>query len=710
MGKKRKGEVNSTGCTWGWSYYYEIAMEYYREKGDLQVPFNYVTAEGVKLGSWISGQRKTHKGKRLSKEKVDLLEKIGMVWDPFDMKWNDFYRSAEAYYEENGNLLVPAKCITQDNKKLGLWISKQRALYKENKLVPNRIALLEKIGMIWHPVDMRWNEYYDQAADYYHDNGNLLVPQKYVTTEGIRLGYWINSQRKNYREKVLSKERIISLEKIGMVWDPADAQWNEYYNSLIAYCDAYGSSLVPLRYIDKENKQLGYWVSRQRSYNKSNKLSEKKKRLLEKVGMVWNPASMTWNEKYRIAKQYYNEYNNLRVSNSFFYKNINLGSWLQTQRCNYDKNLLDDNQIKRLNKIGMEWISTRSEDYIWERNYNTALEFFKKYKHLFIPTSYYSEDGVNIGRWLYDQKLKYKKDSLSEYKKNKLKLLDDSWLKPSNTKSSFPEHAVLFYVKKFFPTAMKLSMDTISEIDIYIRELKIGIEYDGPTHIRTVKKDIEKSRACEKQGIKLIRLRDCQCPIIKDNSYKITLEDTSFEALNAGIAELLDYLGVAAFEVDINKDYLAISDSYIKSIDLNWYNTYEKLEDYYRTYGNIDVPASFVTPDGIKLGRWISNMRQSVKNPSANGIRLNSNKIRLLDQLGMDWNPVETKWKRKYRLAEEYYYQNGNLLIPDKYITNDSIKLGRWIGTQRANYRKRKLSKRKTELLESIGMVWSLRR
>ena len=112
-----------------------------------------------------------------------------------------------------------------------------------------------------------------------------------------------------------------------------------------------------------------------------------------------------------------------------------------------------------LNEIGMEWVSTKTEEYIWEDNYNTVLEFYKKYKHIYIPTNYYSKDGVNVGRWLYDQKLKYKKNKLSEYRKNKLDMLDKSWLEPSNTKASFPEYAVLYYIKKYFPSATKLKTE-----------------------------------------------------------------------------------------------------------------------------------------------------------------------------------------------------------------------------------------------------------
>ncbi|MBQ7668021.1 MAG: helicase associated domain-containing protein [Clostridia bacterium] len=624
--------------------------------------------------------------------------------------WNKMYNLAVLYYNENGNLLVPNQYVADGNIKLGRWIGTQRKLYREKKLSKEKITLLEEISMVWDLFDLRWNEFYDLAVKYYEENGNLLIPLKYITNGDIHLGYWIGTQRRNYKEKSLSKEKIDLLEEIGMVWDLFDSQWNEYYNLLLDYYNKNGNSIVPIRYITEDNKQLGSWVSHQRRNYKVNKLSKEKIDLLEKIGMVWDPASMIWNETYIIAKQYYEENNNLNIPNDFFYKNVNLGSWVLTQRNNYNQNTLTDSQITMLNDIGMEWDPIRNNEYIWEHNYNTVLEFYKKYKHLYIPINYISKDGIHIGIWLYDQKLKYKKNKLNEYRKNKLDMLDKSWLEPSNTKSSFPEQAVLYYIKKYFPSATKLKTKEISEIDIYIPELKIGVEYDGPAHIRNLKRDIEKSNICKKQGIELIRIRDIECPIIDDDSYKIILKNNSFEALDDGIMELLEYLKISDININIRRDYFEISDNYIKSIDLNWYDMYEKLEEYYNEYGNINVPIYYKTSDGFMLGRWLSNIRNSVKHPSANGMRLNSNKIELLERLGIDWSPIETQWEKMYNLAKEYYNENGNLLIPDKYTTKENIKLGRWIGTQRGNYKKNILSKEKIELLEKIGMVWNLRK
>ncbi len=624
--------------------------------------------------------------------------------------WKRNYELAKQYYTDNGDLLIPSNYEINGNIKLGLWISHQRRDHKNGKLSVDKIELLEKIGMVWSVFDEQWFEYYDLAINYYNANGNLLIPLLYITNEGVKLGSWISTQRRLYKCGKLSNEKVSLLESIGMVWSVYDIKWYEYYNASVEYYNIHGNLLVPLRYTTNSNMKLGSWISHQRRSYKTGELSNDKIDLLEKIDMVWDGMRATWDEMYKLAQQYYEENNDLSISStSFTYHNASLGSWIVTQRNKYFKKTLSEKRIAMLNEIGMEWLYTNNPDYVWDKNYNTVLMFFSKYKHLYIPISYVSENGVRIGVWLYDQKLKYERNELSEARKRKLDLLDKTWLEPINTKSSFPEQAVLFYIKKAFPSATKLKSNEISEIDIYIPELKIGIEYDGPSHKNRVKADIKKSQVCNKLGIELIRIRDSVLPNINEKSYKIVLRDDSLEALGEGIIELLKYMRVTDIDVDIKRDYIKVSDNYIKSIDIDWYLKYEKLEDYYNKYGNINVPSNYKTSDGFSLGRWLSNIRSSIKHPNSQGVRLNSNKIELLDKLGMDWSPIETQWKRVYNIAKDYYNKHENLLIPNNYVTDDNIKLGRWISTQRYSYKENKLSEEKIYLLEKIGMIWSVR-
>ena len=80
-------------------------------------------------------------------------------------------------------------------------------------------------------------------------------------------------------------------------------------------------------------------------------------------------------------------------------------------------------------------------------------------------------------------------------------------------KTSFPEQAVYFYIKKKFPDAVnsyrEVFLNTM-EIDIYIPSIKTGIEYDGLAWHKddTLEKEVRKYELCKKNNIELIRLKE----------------------------------------------------------------------------------------------------------------------------------------------------------------------------------------------------------
>ena len=130
-------------------------------------------------------------------------------------------------------------------------------------------------------------------------------------------------------------------------------------------------------------------------------------------------------------------------------------------------------------------------------------------------------------------------------------------------KTSFPEQAVFYYVKKGFPDAISGYKDCFNngmELDIYIPSLKIGIEYDGSAYHgqkRMVQDNIKYS-LCQEKGIQLIR--------IMESSYyaqfrlyhrKIEIPKASDEYLNYAI-NLLCYKLEKPQDVDVNRDRFEI--------------------------------------------------------------------------------------------------------------------------------------------------------
>ena len=76
---------------------------------------------------------------------------------------------------------------------------------------------LEAIGFVWDTLFQQWEEGFTALKVYKEREGNCLVPQRFKTDDGYRLGQWVASQRKTKDE--MSEDRRRRLDEIGFVWN-----------------------------------------------------------------------------------------------------------------------------------------------------------------------------------------------------------------------------------------------------------------------------------------------------------------------------------------------------------------------------------------------------------------------------------------------------------------------------------------------------------
>ena len=254
---------------------------------------------------------------------------------------------------------MPFDYETKSGEKLGKWINTTRTAYKNGDLSPDQIKKLEAIDMVWDAQEYVWNKWYNLAVEYRNEHGDLLVPRKYVTSSGKKLGQWMNRARQAYKNGDLSPDKIEKLNAIGMVWDASinkEETWNKWYQLAVEYRNEHGDLLAPALYKTKSGEKLGFWISGcRKDYQKGN-LSPDKIEKLEAIDMVWNVREYEWNKMYKLAEEYYNEHGDLLVSKDYKTKSgENLGTWISRARQAYKKGDLSPDQIKKLEVIGMGW-------------------------------------------------------------------------------------------------------------------------------------------------------------------------------------------------------------------------------------------------------------------------------------------------------------------------------------------------------------------
>ena len=299
-----------------WNEMYIYAKKYYETHGDLEVPAKFKTNDGatydpngkINLGQWIRSQRHLC---HPESERGKLLFQIGMRFENIisTLSWKEMYEYAKKYYGAYGNLEIPQKFKTNDGTtydsngkiNLGKWISNQR-----QKCSPKseQGKLLLQIGMRFECIKAKstlpWNEMYEYVKKYYEAYGNLEIPQKFKTNDGVtydpngklNLGEWIGTQRKKCLPE---SERGKLLSQIGMRFEnkKSTLPWKEMYEYAKKYYELHGNMEIPATFKTNDGKNydnngkinLGRWIDTQRQ--KCLPESEQGKLLLQ-IGMRFN--------------------------------------------------------------------------------------------------------------------------------------------------------------------------------------------------------------------------------------------------------------------------------------------------------------------------------------------------------------------------------------------------------------------------------------
>ena len=473
-----------------WIIKYNIAAAYYEHNGNLEIPQKFKTLNGyeydengISLGTWLATQRQSYKKEKLSPERINLLKAIGMRLETVNYNdWNENYALVQNYYEHHGNLEIPVKFKTlngyeydENGINLGIWIRKQRQLYKKAKLSPERINLLKNIGMCLETRDNNneWNKNYALAKNYYERNGNLEIPARFKTLNGyeydengINLGIWIISQRRSYKNVKLSPEKINLLKTIGMRFEiKYNDGWNKNYALAKNYYEHNGNLEIPEKFKtlngyehDENGINLGMWFHNQRQLYKKARISPERLNLLKDIGMCFETRDNNneWNKNYTLAKNYYEHNGNLEIPEKFKTLNgyehdengINLGMWIRSQRRSYKNVKLSPERINLLKDIGMRF-EIKHNNNEWNKNYALAKNYYEHNGNLEIPEKFktlngyeYDENGINLRRWLAVQTQLYQKARLSTERINLLENIGIKWFAYNNI--NYTEENVIF--------------------------------------------------------------------------------------------------------------------------------------------------------------------------------------------------------------------------------------------------------------------------
>ena len=158
------------------------------------------------------------------------------------------------------------------------------------------------------------------------------------------------------------------------------------------------------------------------------------------------------------------------------------------------------------------------------------------------------------------------------------------------SKTSFPEQAIFYYLKKALNVINRYKLNNITEIDIYIPDLQIGIEYDGAYYHKG--KDAEdrekrKNAILKDNNIMLIRIKEIETLLENTDTTIYTKIYQNDDDLLSTIKTLISY---------INK---------IRNLELNIdINIRRDRNDIYNQYINSEKEKSLLVVNPIVAAEW----------------------------------------------------------------------------------------------------------
>lgn len=517
-------------------------------------------------------------------------------------------------------------------------------------------------GKLRREMEARWEVLCQAAADAAVKEGTLELPRSYTIHSGVPVGKWLELQRQvqaGQRPGRLTAEQAAKLEKLGIRWNHRlEAAWEKGFASAQKYRTEHGDLLVPVRYRDKNDFALGEWIVYNRQRYLGGNLTQNRIERLEAIGMVWSTSNDLWEQNYAAATQYYLEHGDLEVPIKYETPSgFGLWVWLGAQRAAHKAGELPQEQVERLDALGMDW--TNRNDRKWMSLYDVAAAYYHEHGNLNVPSEYVTPDGVLLGKWVARQRYAY--------------------LNPDRSSARVtPERKALLD---------KLGM-VWEKYDPWQERYDLALAYKtehGDLEIPSVYKTAD--------GVWLGSWVNRQRQALNSGS----------SALSSERRKLLRTL----FKGERRPSDPAADHGTVR--EANWERNFRSAARYARKYKHLLVPASYVDSDGVRLGVWISNLRAARKN-RPDSYQVTPAHIKKLNSIGMVWDARDAKWGTAYQQAKAYYKAHGNLHAAANYKSDETgFCLGDWLRRMREwdTTHDPKLTPERRAMLDKIGMEWS---
>lgn len=429
-----------------WFKKYEVAKEYFRTHGNLNVPRNFVV-DGFDLGSWLTNikQAYQHGTRKIEEYQIEALTKLGvdLRYNIYEREWHEMYDLLCEYYNEFGHAKLIGSEIYK-GKELGRWLVNQASHYRRGMYKKEHKELLDRLNVRWSPQKNKWYEYYAEAKKYYQEYGVLDIPNDFVSN-GLNVGRWICDKREIYRGRrdgILTDEQRRLLDDIGMIWGTKGLNSTSFGEQVILYYVSLAFPTAMNRYrefgfeLDIYIPEIKTAIEYDGSYWHRNKQKRDNNRDKEckDLGIKLFRFRENGLAKTKYATCFLIEEDFEQTLKEALPQILGLFS--------------PDIDIERdRTKIMRNWKKCNSRS--WYYGYQKAKDYYLAHGNLLVPVEYRCDDGYRLGQWVSVQRGK-KNDTkyrpLSEHQAELLESIGMVWNTLESKWEKFYSLAEKYYV------------------------------------------------------------------------------------------------------------------------------------------------------------------------------------------------------------------------------------------------------------------------
>lgn len=651
-----KSKLDTLGIIWlpkqkndeFWSEMYDRLIEFKKRQGHVDVPQRWPDG---KLARWVGTQRRYYRVGKLSQDRLDRLTSIGFRFprrehgnrdrssfekDPHGKTWNDHFETLCDYFRKFGNCDVPEDWYLDGS--LAAWVNKQRLARRVGRLSSEKLGRLNAPGFTWNVSERSWDEMFVNLEAYLDAQISTGMPS---VEAGLALRRWMLAQRQALRNGTLAPERTKRLQEIGFEWQPHSDRWSRMFEKLRKFYAIHNHCRVPAQW--KDDPQLAHWVAVQRARNRSGKMPDHRKSVLNEIGFEWRigtgrggSPNISWPIMLARLKAFKESHGNCNVPHKW-HEDRRLASWVSHQRLSKNRGTLPPDRKCELEAIGIDWQPYENR---WAYMLSSLQDFRSKHGTWDVPNDW--KENPQLASWVDVQRQRKREGKLSD---DRVRALEDC---------GFP-----WRISR--PTAVQPRQSETERWHSMVEALR---DYK------------------EKFGNCLVPQKWPANPSLAN---WVTIQRRLYKqgTLDAEEASQLATLG---FDFD--------------PIDTKWDAMFDTLVEFKREHGHCNV--SQRAHRHKQLAQWVRNQRAAAKHKRRS---ITPERVARLNELGFKWALIEPHpWEQMFAILEEFRKRYGHCNVPQKWTENR--QLGKWVNTQRTHAKLGKIRTDRRERLDALGFAW----